>query len=103
MKSYYVYILLCADESYYTGVTNNLQKRLAEHNDSTNKISYPSSRRPLQLVYSQEFFDVKQAISLEKQIKGWSRKKKVALIEENWERLKLLSKNYKEHPGTKDL
>ncbi len=76
---------------------------MAEHNDSTLKVSYTSTRKPLRLVYSQELFDINQAIALEKQIKGWTRKKKQALIEENWERLILLSKNYKEYPGTKDL
>ncbi len=103
MKSYYVYILKCADDSFYTGVTNHLMKRLAEHNETGNKISYTSTRLPVELVYSVAMNDIKQAIALEKQIKGWSRKKKIALIEENWERLKKLSKNYTEFPETKFL
>lgn len=48
----------------------------------------------MHLVYSQQFQDVKQAIELEKQIKGWTRRKKEALINEDWEKLKLYSKNY---------
>jgi putative endonuclease len=79
MKSYWVYILSCSDKSFYTGVTSNLQNRIEEHN--AGKYSgYTSKRLPVKLVYSQEFHDVKEAINAEKQIKGWSRKKKQALI-----------------------
>ena len=94
MKNYYVYILKCNDGSYYTGVTNNIEKRLAEHNSDNSVTSYTFKRRPVELVYCQEFNDIKQAIELEKQIKGWSRRKKEALINEDWEKLKLYSKNY---------
>ncbi|MGB5007260.1 MAG: GIY-YIG nuclease family protein [Ferruginibacter sp.] len=94
MKYYYVYILKCNDDSYYTGVTNDIEKRLREHNSDHAVTSYTFNRRPVQLVYSQQFNDIKQAIELEKQIKGWSRKKKEALINEDWEKLKLFSKNY---------
>ena len=94
MKNYYVYILKCTDGSYYTGVTNNIEKRLAEHNSDNSVTSYTFKRRPVELVYCQEFNDIKQAIELEKQIKGWSRRKKEALINEDWEKLKLYSKNY---------
>jgi putative endonuclease len=94
MKFYYVYILKCSDGSYYTGVTNNMEKRLAEHNSDDSATSYTSKRRPVELVYHQQFNDINQAIELEKQIKGWSRRKKEALINEDWEKLKLYSKNY---------
>ena len=97
MKKSYVYILLCSDNSYYTGVTNDIARRLEEHNNS-NSISYTSIRRPLKLEYCQEFNDIKQAIALEKQIKGWSRKKKQALINDDWESLKLLSRNHTQYP-----
>ena len=97
MKKSYVYILLCSDNSYYTGVTNDIDRRLEEH-DNSNSISYTSIRRPLKLKYCQEFNDIKQAIALEKQIKGWSRKKKQALINDDWESLKLLSRNYTQYP-----
>ncbi len=70
MRSYFVYILKCSDDSYYTGVTNNIESRLADHNSDDSKESYTSKRRPVQLVYSQQFNDIKQAIDLEKQIKG---------------------------------
>lgn len=94
MRSYFVYILKCSDDSYYTGVTNNLEKRLAEHNAGDSLTSYTFKRRPLLLIYSQQFNDIKQAIALEKQLKGWSRKKKEAFINEEWEKLKLFSKNH---------
>lgn len=66
MKSYFVYILKCADGSYYTGVTNNIENRLAEHNCDNSGTSYTSKRRPVLLVYCQQFNDIKQAIELEK-------------------------------------
>ncbi|TDW47203.1 putative endonuclease [Flavobacterium sp. 270] len=91
MKQYYVYILKCSDESYYTGMTNDINRRLNEHNYGLNKESYTHDRRPLNLVFCTEFNDVNQAISFEKQVKGWSRKKKEAIINDNWNDLKKLS------------
>jgi len=91
MKNYYVYILKCSDGTYYTGVTNNINRRLAEHNSGAIPGSYTHSRRPLELMFHEEFNDINNAILLEKRIKGWSRKKKEALIEENFDELKRLS------------
>lgn len=91
MKRYYVYILKCSDSSYYTGFTNNIERRLNEHNYGLNKDCYTFNKRPLQLVFCTEFNDVYQAIAFEKQVKGWSRKKKEAIINNNWEDLKKLS------------
>ncbi|MDB5284862.1 MAG: hypothetical protein JWO06_3937 [Bacteroidota bacterium] len=65
--------------------------RLAQHNQGEDSASYTYSRRPVDLVYVEYFADFNQAIAREKQIKGWSRKKKEALIEENWEKLKEFS------------
>lgn len=96
MKFYYVYILECNDESYYTGVTNNLEERIAQHESGYVITCYTFKRRPLKLVYSVQMDDINQAIALEKQIKGWSRKKKQAFINEEWDKLKTLSKNYRE-------
>ena len=79
MNEYFVYVLKCSDESYYTGVTSNLEKRLIEHNSGMFK-GYTSTRLPVKLVYSNSFSDVNDAIRAEKQIKGWSRAKKEALI-----------------------
>jgi len=67
--AYWVYILQCADGSYYTGVTNNIEKRIEEHNLGLDSKSYTFSRRPLQLKYTEFYTDVKFAILREKQIK----------------------------------
>lgn len=91
MKLYYVYILKCSDESYYTGMTNDINRRLKEHSYGSNTESYTYNKRPLELVFCTEFNDVNQAILFEKQIKGWSRKKKEAIINDRWEDLKKLS------------
>jgi len=93
MKIYYVYIVKCSDNSYYTGFTNDLERRINEHNDGLNPESYTYTRKPVELVFYYEFNDVTQAISFEKQIKGWSRKKKEAIINDNWDLLPMLSKN----------
>ncbi|MFH7013017.1 GIY-YIG nuclease family protein [Flavobacterium sp. FlaQc-52] len=91
MKFYYVYILKCSDDSYYTGITNNMDRRLKEHKSGLHKESYTYDKRPLELVFCTDFNDVNQAISFEKQVKGWSRKKKEAIINDKWEDLKKLS------------
>ncbi|MDQ6472138.1 GIY-YIG nuclease family protein [Flavobacterium sp. LHD-80] len=91
MKLYYVYILKCSDNSYYTGFTNNIERRLNEHNYGLNVTCYTFDRRPLELVFYTEFNDVNQAIAFEKQVKGWSRKKKEAIINDKWEDLEKLS------------
>lgn len=80
-KYMYVYILLCADESYYTGVTNDLDRRIAEHNEGISGTAYTFKRRPVKLAYHEVFTDPTIAINFEKKIKGWSRAKKLALIE----------------------
>ena len=91
MKQYYVYILRCSDGSYYTGFTNNLERRLDQYNNGTNKSSFTFCRRPVELVFHTLFNDVNQAIAFEKQVKGWSRKKKEARMKDNWAELKNLA------------
>jgi len=93
MKRYYVYILLCNDKSYYTGVTSDLKKRISEHQQGSIQNCYTDSRRPVKLVFQSEFNHVKDALSAEKQIKGWSRKKKEALIQGRFDDLPKLSKS----------
>ncbi len=82
MKAY-VYILLCADGSYYTGSTTNLDIRLAQH-FSGEGANYTQKHRPIKLLYFEEFNDISKAFDREKQIQGWSRRKKEALINENY-------------------
>ncbi|MDT4864315.1 hypothetical protein FQZ97_990740 [compost metagenome] len=103
MKTYYVYLLQCADESYYIGVTNNLQKRLWEHESGGDKDSYTFSRRPIILKWFEEFHNINQAIETEKRLKGWSRKKKQALIERNWDKLSAFSRNYTQFGKPEDI
>ncbi|MFH1120247.1 MAG: GIY-YIG nuclease family protein [Bacteroidota bacterium] len=92
LKYLYVYILKCSDQSYYSGVTNDVERRLKEHNDGINPKCYTFSRRPVELVYFEYFTDFNQAIAFEKKIKGWTRAKKQALIAEDWDKLKKLSR-----------
>ena len=91
MESYSVYILKCSDSSYYTGVTNDIERRIFEHNSGESKGAYTHSRRPVALVFHYQFNDINDAIAIEKQIKGWTRKKKEALIKEDWHGLKVLA------------
>lgn len=92
MKDYFVYIVKCSDGSYYTGVTSNLEKRINEHNSGIIK-GYTSDRLPVNLVYSNRFRNISDTIRAEKQIKGWTRVKKEALIRGDFEELVLLSKS----------
>jgi len=88
----YVYMLRCADGSYYVGSARlGLERRLAEHNAGTYG-GYTSKRRPVSLVWSQHFLNITDAISAERQIKGWSRAKKEALIRQDYEAIRLLAK-----------
>ena len=92
MQTSFVYILLCSDNTYYTGVTENVYKRFDEHQDGKYFGSYTSTRRPVQLVYYCAFTDISQAIVFEKKIKKWSQAKKTALIEGRFEDLPNLAK-----------
>ncbi|WP_423818966.1 GIY-YIG nuclease family protein [Salinimicrobium sp. TIG7-5_MAKvit] len=92
MKLSYVYILLCADDTYYTGVTSNLDKRLTEHLSAKHPESYTAKRLPVDLVFYTEFTDINFAIATEKQIKNWSRAKREAIIAGEFEALPNLAK-----------
>ncbi len=91
----YLYIVKCSDNSYYTGVCNNVERRLIEHNSGSDPKSYTFKRRPVILKYESYFSNPNDAIAAEKQVKGWSRSKKEALMAENWDLLKQLSKSKK--------
>ena len=80
MKFYYVYILECSDGSFYAGISSNIEKRLFEHQEGLKITSYTYRRRPVVLKWIQEFTNPEQAIAFEKQLKGWSRRQKLALI-----------------------
>ncbi len=91
--NYTVYIVECHDGAYYVGVTNDLERRLWEHNTGFDKKSFTYKRRPVELKYYESCSDINQAITYEKQLKGWSRKKKQALFKEDFTELKRLSKS----------
>ncbi|UGS22555.1 GIY-YIG nuclease family protein [Flavobacterium channae] len=92
MKQSYVYILKCSDDSYYTGVTSNLTQRIFQHEIGFYPECYTANRRPIELVYYCEFTDINIAIETEKKIKKWSRLKKEALINQEFEKLPNLAK-----------
>lgn len=91
MKLYHVYILKCVDGLLYTGITNDISRRLEEHSKGLNKNCFTYNRSPLELIFNQEFNDVEQAIYFEKRIKKWSSKKKLALAEGDFNMIKILS------------
>ncbi|MBI2096692.1 MAG: GIY-YIG nuclease family protein [Candidatus Sungbacteria bacterium] len=78
--TYYVYILECADSSLYVGCTNNLARRLAQHNISKWGAHYTKIRRPVSLKFSEKFSTLKEARRREAEIKGWRREKKEHLF-----------------------
>ncbi len=84
MKRYYVYMLLCADGKYYVGITNNVERRFAEHQGEMDLGAWTHGRGPFELAYTQEFQWVQEAIAWEKRLKGWSAQKKKALCHENY-------------------
>lgn len=96
----YVYILHCADGSFYVGSTRvRLEHRVAEHNAGSYG-GYTKSRRPVKLAWSAHFPNVTDAVAAERQLKGWSRAKKAALIRGDIDLLKLLSQNRTGRPQT---
>ena len=85
------YMLRCADGSYYVGHTDNLEQRLAAHQSGKIR-GYTSSRRPVELVWSDVFRSRDEAWQRERQLMGWSRRKKEALIRGDWDGLQELSR-----------
>lgn len=92
MKKGYMYILLCADGSYYTGSTTHLELRLQQHQCGIGA-NHTRKRLPVKLVYYEEFQRIDDAFYREKQVQGWSRKKKEALINGHPELLPELAKS----------
>ena len=86
----WMYILLCADGSYYTGSTNNLELRLQQHQCGEGA-NHTKKRLPVQLIYFEEFERVEDAFFREKQVQGWGRKKKEALMKNMPEELHRLA------------
>ncbi len=91
-----MYILLCADGSYYTGSTKYLELRITQHQNGEGA-NHTRKRLPVKLVYYEEFDRIDMAFYREKQVQGWSRRKKEALINGEFEQLPTLSRNYTEY------
>jgi predicted GIY-YIG superfamily endonuclease len=91
MNNFYIYILKCNDDSYYVGHTDDIDKRIAEH-ESNAYDCYTSKRLPIKVMYMQTFATRGEALEMERLVKKWSRKKKEALIENNWSKLISLAK-----------
>jgi tRNA/rRNA methyltransferase len=89
--SFWTYILRCADSSYYVGHSDNLEARVAAHQSGIIE-GYTQKRRPVTLIWSQEFAERDEAFRAERQIKGWSRAKKEALVRGDWDAIQLLSR-----------
>jgi putative endonuclease len=99
MLTFWVYLLRCADGSYYAGHTDNLELRLAQHAEGKGG-AWTRSRRPTVLVWSETAPTRDEALAFERRIKGWSRAKKDALIAGDWDRLTALSKPRTNRPST---
>ena len=86
----WTYMLRCADRSYYVGCTTNIDQRPGEHQAGTFGC-YTATRGPVEMVWAEEFPTIGQAITVERQLKGWSRAKKEALIRGDFDGLPGLS------------
>jgi predicted GIY-YIG superfamily endonuclease len=88
----YLYILCCSDDSYYVGSTTNLEVRIAQHQAGEGG-SFTGERLPVELIYSADFPTLHEAFLAERQLKGWSRAKKEALIRGHYDTLVELSRS----------
>jgi putative endonuclease len=95
MSKGFMYILECTDGSYYTGSTKDLERRLWEHHNMLGA-NYTKRRLPVKLVYYEEYLRIDEAFYREKQVQGWSRKKKEALINGKQELLPKLALAYRD-------
>jgi putative endonuclease len=93
----YFYILTCGDGSFYVGSTRDLERRLWEHQNRLGG-AYTSKRQPVELAFSEHFDRIDDAYEREKQVQGWSRAKRIALIERRFEDLPRLSRSRRKSP-----
>ena len=94
----WTYMLKCSDESFYVGLTRHadLHERLSQHSEGAPGTAYTSSRLPIRLVWSEWFDRIDDAIACERRIKGWSRAKKTALIDNDYETISRLASRSKQ-------
>jgi putative endonuclease len=98
----FAYILKYSDSSYYTGSTKDLDKRLAEH-QAGKGANYTRKRLPVELVYFEEFSRIDEAFRREKQIQGWRKSKKEALIQDFSDKLPELSISYRDKSPSEEI
>ena len=97
--AFWTYILKCSDGRYYTGHTDNLEIRIAQH-QAGGYCDFTTRRRPVQLMWSQDFATRIEALEAERRIKPWSRAKKEALIRDDWAAVSFYARPPKERPST---
>mgnify|MGYP000873693802 FL=1 len=90
MLPFFAYLLRCSDASYYAGHTDDLARRIGQH-QAGECTGYTATRRPVSLVWSQAFSTREEALAAERRIKGWSRAKKDALIAGDWKQIQQLA------------
>ncbi len=96
MDGAYVYLLQCSDQSLYCGSTRKgMEERLSEHQNGNYEKSFTFKRRPVTLLWCEHFATITDAVDCERRIKGWSRAKKMAMAQGNWEEVSRLSHNAK--------
>ncbi len=100
MTDFSVYILECSDGSFYVGHTDDIRKRIAEHNNGIFRQCYTFSRRPVKIVFQQIMPSRNEAFCAERQIKGWSKAKKKALIVGKWHDISIFAKAYSDRSST---
>ena len=91
-----LYILECADGSFYIGHTDDLDRRMEQH-DQGHGCAYTTNRRPVKLIHAEAFETRYEALTMERRLKGWSRAKKLAYIANDWDALGRLSKGKHRH------
>jgi putative endonuclease len=96
---FWVYILRCSDGSYYTGHTDDFEYRIAQH-ETGEYADYNASRLPVEVIWSQAFATREEALTAERQIKGWGRNKKEAMMRGDWAEVSRLAKSKSLHPST---
>jgi predicted GIY-YIG superfamily endonuclease len=92
--AFYAYMLRCSDGLYYVGSTDDLEQRVAQHQSGRDPFCYTYKRRPVTLVWSESFTTRIEAKEAERQLKGWGKRKKKALMARDWEALQVLSRNW---------
>ena len=99
---FWVYLLRCHDGSYYTGHTDHLEQRIEQHASGAFAGCYTFQRRPVELVFAQELATREEALSAERRVKGWSRRKKEAMMRGDWDEVSRLGRSSVDGPTDGD-